>query len=113
MTTENNDVTFWERNDEEMTLTITRGGSVWDLTGATVEVYIKPTADTPDDEALLLTSDVVGEITITDAPNGVAKVNVSSANNASPGSRFWKADVVDSGGKRKTAGTGSINTKNT
>lgn len=113
MTTTNNNVTFWERNDEEVTLTITRGGSVWDLTGATVEVYIKASVDTPDAEGLLLSSTVPGEVDVTDAANGVAKLSVTSANNAAPGSRVWKVDVVDSNSKRKTAGTGSITTTNT
>lgn len=112
MTTTNSALTFWERNDEVVNLTITRNSAVFDLTGAVVEVYIKTSADQTDQDGALLSTDTAG-VTVTDAPNGAAVLEVPAAQNVTPGQRVFRVDVIDSAGKRKTAGTGTITTVNT
>lgn len=101
-------------NDETVALTITQSdGSVFDLTGTTVNFYIKPSAMTPDsDSRVVLLSTTTGGVTVTDAKNGLVTVSIPHANLAAPVARFWRCDVV-SGGQTHTAFYGLLSVRYT
>lgn len=95
-----------QRNTETVELTFTQedGGAPQDLTGVTVEVYVKPSAETADDAATTtLTSGPDGGIVIDPpASDGLAVMTVPAELTATAGESWWRADcVVD--GARKTA----------
>lgn len=125
MTTTDNNATFWERNDETLFLNLTRKTvsaqgvtttEPLDLTGAILEVYIKPDVQTEDDAisvVLLSTEGPEPDVLITEATAGRAEATVHSEHNLVPGTRVWRVDVVDANGNRKTSGTGTITTINT
>jgi hypothetical protein len=89
-----------EGNAETIDVVITaeNGGAATDLTGLTVEYLIKETPETPDTEALIL-STATGAITITDAAAGKCRVALPAQ---SAGQRWRRLDVV-SGPDRRTA----------
>jgi hypothetical protein len=111
MTTSRLALTLREINDETVFLTLTKEGAPFDLTGATVEMVIKKNVVTPDDDPTsFLLSTETGEITITDPAAGLATVEISSATVTAIAVKNWafRVDVLI-GGKRKTAGYGTLN----
>lgn len=106
---------LYELNTEFITLTITQvdGGAAENLSTATVEVYIKTSADTADADASTVTLVSPTDVTIVDAPNGVCKFRVPSAVVAAPGQKFWRCDILtDSGATRRTAAYGPVSIEN-
>lgn len=106
-------VTLYESNDETMDIVVYEEPEfdgqplvVQDLTGATIEVYVKPTKETDDDDPgnLLLSTQTSG-IVVTDAENGAA--TVTFPDNITPGTHWWKVDVILNG-QRKTACSGTF-----
>lgn len=96
------DLTLIEGNTETVRETVTDDdtGTAFDLTGRTVEFYVKANATVSDtDPSVVKLSTATGEITITDAINGVCEVTVPAQQ---PGSWWRRLDVVD-GTDRKTA----------
>lgn len=104
-----------ENNDEAIKVTITTNvpvaGTALDITGMSLEAYLKPTASTADtDGAVWKGTSGGGQITITDAPNGKATISVpASAVTLTQG--WWRCDTV-SGGLRKTAVYGVLSVVN-
>jgi hypothetical protein len=88
-------------NDEFPTLALTKSdGTPYNLAGATVEMYVKPSAVTPDDDTRVLKlSTATGEITVTDATGGLATVNIAAADLAIPVARYYRADIIASGSR--------------
>ncbi|WP_246267783.1 hypothetical protein [Nonomuraea typhae] len=104
------DLTLIQVNDETVDLAITQhdSGAAQDLTGATVECYLKPTAQTADDGAgVTKLSTATGEITITSAVGGTCQIAVPAAALTTAGTRWWRADVILSG-KRRTCVYGPL-----
>lgn len=99
------ELTLYEANNEVANVTIYEEGTdtPQDLTGATVEIYLKASASATDASATKL-STATGEITITDAADGEVTV-VFPAQSA--GVTWWRIDAVISG-QRRTAAYGRL-----
>lgn len=96
------DLTLIEGNTETVKETVLDDdtGQPLNLSGKTVEFYLKADATVPDtDPSVVKLSTSTGEVTITDAAGGVATVAVPAQ---SAGTSWRRLDVV-SGGSRKTA----------
>jgi BppU N-terminal domain len=63
--------------------------SPYDLTGATVTMYVKATKDTPDGSPMATYT-----ATITDAVNGKFTIQLSTAATANPGTFWYKINAV-------------------
>jgi hypothetical protein len=104
-----------ENNDEAIRVVITTNvptvGTTLDITGMSLEAYLKPNASTADtDPAVWKGTSGGGQITVTDAPNGKATISVpASAVTLTQG--WWRCDTV-SGGLRKTAVYGVLSVVN-
>lgn len=93
-----------QNNDETVELTINTDDGPLDLETATaIELLIKPSKVTVDDDAAVvkLTLDD-GDIDIVDAPAGRCDASVPAGVLATAGKRWWRCDVIVSG-DRKTA----------
>lgn len=100
-----------ESNDENIKVTITTNvptdGTVLDLTGKTVEAFLKPSKATADgDGAVWKGSSATTGVTVTDAVNGKCTVSVPAASVLTT-MTWWRVDVL-SGGLRKTAIYGTV-----
>lgn len=95
------ELTVYELNDETLGLAVVGEdtGTAYDLASVTLEMLIKPTADTPDAEAVIL-STTTGEITITDAADGLAEVRIDRTHLAEAGDLVWRLDLVVEGTRR-------------
>ncbi|MFC3454001.1 hypothetical protein [Amycolatopsis speibonae] len=107
----NQPITLNENNDENVKVTITTNvptdGTTLDLTGKTVEAYLKPTkASADNDAAAWKGSTATTGVTITDAANGKATVSIPAANITTT-QGWWRVDVLSSG-LRKTAVYGTV-----
>lgn len=95
-----------QRNDETVRLAITQDdtGDPQDLTGVTVEVFIKPNAETDDtDDAVTVLSTADSGIVIDPpAAEGIAVLTVPAELTAVAGESWWRVDCVV-GDSRKTA----------
>jgi hypothetical protein len=105
-------LTLNENNDEDIAIKITTNdpedNTALDLTGDSLEVFLKVSAGTSDtDPSSFKGSTGTGEITITDAVNGRATVSLPHTAVVTT-MKWWRVDVIDSGGLRKTAVFGSV-----
>lgn len=98
-----------EGNNESVILYATTNGAPRNITGRTLEVYIKIDANQDDAESNRLASDN-GYIDITDGPGGVAELNVPGSV-LTPDKTFWRFDVID-GNTRKTHVYGPLEVAN-
>lgn len=108
------DITLNENNDEVIRVVITTNvptaGTTLDITGMSLEAYLKPTASTSDTDPAVWKGVSGGQITVTDAPNGKASIAVpASAVVLTQG--WYRCDVL-SGGLRKTAVYGAVSVVN-
>lgn len=105
------DLTLNENNDEVIRVALTTNvpheGTVLDLTGKDLEAFVKVSAAAADtDPGTWKGTSVAGDITVTDASNGLGGIAVPrSAVTTTQG--WWRLDVVSSG-LRKTAVYGSL-----
>ncbi|OLE27989.1 MAG: hypothetical protein AUG44_08795 [Actinobacteria bacterium 13_1_20CM_3_71_11] len=82
-------------------------GTVLDLTGKSLEAFLKPSKATADiDGSVWKGTTTGGQITVTDAVNGKATISVPAAS-VTTSMGWWRCDVV-SGGLRKTAVYGVV-----
>jgi hypothetical protein len=101
------DLKLIEGNPETVRETITDDdtGAALNLTGKVINFYVKPSADTVDtDPAVTKLSTATGEITMTDAANGICTVAVPPQ---AAGTLWRRLDVV-TGGQPKTAVYGPL-----
>lgn len=108
------ELTVYELNDEQIGLVITEPdtGTAYDLTGADLEMLLKPSADTPDsDPGVVILSTTGGEIVVDDAAQGLATVAIARGDLATPGDLVWRVDVVRPG-TRRTAVYGPLRVVN-
>ena len=92
-------------------LTVTVAGAVVDLTHAQLFFTLKQSASDPDSAALVKKDSNTGGITITDAPNGVALVNLIPDDTATlPLEQPLVADVqlIDGNGNLFTVASGTL-----
>lgn len=102
------DITLMEHNDETLDVTITKNGSALNLTGYTIEAYLKATSATADADATTeKLSTTTGEITITNAATGQAEIAIPAVDLADTTHTFWRLDVVNAG-KRNTVFSGKV-----
>jgi hypothetical protein len=109
--TNSESLTLIEGNNEDLLIHIKTNvpvaGTVLDLTGSTVEVYLKESANLADDHASTWKgSTATTGVVLTDAVNGVVTVSFP-ATVVLPTAKWWRVDVVK-GGKRKTAVYGLV-----
>lgn len=91
-------LTLAENNDETVSVALTQNGTALNLTGATVNMYLKTAAGTPDGSALVLSSGGGSPaITITNAAGGLCSVAIPKADLTSETYTFYRIDVVFSG----------------
>lgn len=108
---EKRDLTLNENNDEEILAVLVTNqpadSTPLDLTGLSLEAFLKVSAATSDaDGSTWKGTSVGGEVTVTAAANGEVSINVpASAVTTSMG--WWRLDVLD-GGLRKTALYGDV-----
>lgn len=90
-----------QRNTETVRLTILDEdtGTPQDLTGVTVEVYVKPSAETDDDDPSVTLLTAVAQ---SPASAGIATLTVPADVLAAAGESWWRVDCV-AGDSRKTA----------
>lgn len=106
-----NPLTLNENNDEVVRVTITTNqptaGTALDLTGKTLEAYLKPNAATADGAAgVWKGTSTGGDITITDAAGGKVAIAIPAAS-VTLSQTWWRLDVL-SGALRKTACFGTL-----
>lgn len=105
-------ITLNQANDENINVSITTNnpadGTVLNLTGMTLESFLKASKSTSDtDPSTWKGTSVGGEVTVTDAVNG--KVTVSIPGSAVvPTQQWWRLDVISATSKRKTAVYGTV-----
>lgn len=91
-------LTLAENNDESVAVAITQNGVALSLAGATVNMYLKTAAGTPDGSALLLSSAGGSPaITITNASGGLCTVAIPRADLYPETYAFYRIDVVFAG----------------
>lgn len=107
-------ITLNENNDEDILVAVTTNqpvaGTKLDLTGVTVEAFLKTSAATADDDPTTWQGTTDGEspaIVVTDAVNGALTVSVP-ASAVTTAKHWWRVDVIDSDSKRKTAVFGAV-----
>jgi hypothetical protein len=113
--TTNYNIALNQNNDEVVQLSFTdadplNSGTPYPLTGAiNVEFFIKASKTATDLSGTMLSTQG-GQITITNAQEGICTVAIPAADIAAAGALWWRADVVGtSGSPRKTAGFGYLN----
>lgn len=112
---EKRDHTLNENNDEEILASLTTNQPVADtvlnLTGKTLEAFLKMTASTSDaDGSTWKGTSAGGQITVLDAPNGAISIAIP-ASAITTAMAWWRVDVL-SGGLRKTAQYGVVTVTN-
>lgn len=103
------DLELFQGNQEIFTITVSKDdGTVQNLTGLTVNVYLKPARETSDtDPSVIKLSTATGEIVLTTPTSGLCTVTVPTTALATAGRRWWRCDVVISG-QPKTAAYGPL-----
>ncbi|MGI5171887.1 hypothetical protein ACQEU3_46850 [Spirillospora sp. CA-253888] len=91
-----------QANDETIDLLVSAGIEPLDLTGATIELILKPTPQTPDEDPAVTVLTSPDDITITNAAGGRCTARIPAAALASAGRHWWRLDVLR-GGDRRTA----------
>jgi hypothetical protein len=104
------DIGLAEFNDETLALTITSSGSALNLTGITLEMYLKTASGIADtDPSTLKLSTVTGEIVITNPTGGLATAAIASSHLQPGGTVYgwYRVDTINAG-KRNTAIYGKV-----
>ena len=96
-------LTVSQANDETLTGTVRdEDGAPLDLTGVTVEMLLKPTAETADDDAsVTVLSTATGEITVSAPLTGAYSVAIPDTALTVAGTQWYRVDAVG-GSSRKT-----------
>ncbi len=106
-------LSLYEANPEKASITIVQedNNAPQSLTGAVIEVYVKPTRETADtDLSVVKLSTVTSEVVVVSAANGTA--TITFPNTLVAGTHWWRADVIITG-QRKTCAFGSLVVENT
>lgn len=98
-------LTLYENNDEKLNFTIGSNIDGFTLIGADIEVYLKASRTTPDDDAgVWLGTNDGGEVVIEDGTTGYAQIPAAQVTTTKG---WYRVDVL-SGGLRKTAAYGNV-----
>jgi hypothetical protein len=104
------DITLGEFNDETLNVALTSSGVALNLTGYTVEMYLKTGSGVADtDPSTLKLSSAAGSITIVSTTDGTLNCSISR-NNLQVGANytFYRIDIVDGSLRRNTALYGTV-----
>ncbi|MEU0797173.1 hypothetical protein ABZ342_44525 [Amycolatopsis sp. NPDC005961] len=107
------DITLNENNDENVNCALTTNnptaGTTLDLTGMTLEAFLKPSKSSLDTDGAVWkgTSSPAAGVTVTNAVGGLVTVSFP-ASAIDTTKTWWRIDVISSGGKRKTALYGTV-----
>jgi hypothetical protein len=110
-TMQNINLNFAEFNDITLTGTITNNGSALNLTGYTVNMYLKPTAGVVDTDGRVIKLSSGGgspAITITSPTSGAISVFIANADLQDETHTFYRIDAVDASSHINTAMYGNI-----
>jgi hypothetical protein len=104
-------LTLNENNDEDVIVTIKTNvpvdNTVLNLTGTTVEAFLKQSASISDTDASTWKGSSAGSgVALTDPTNGICTVSIPAAS-VLTSMHWWRVDVI-SAGKRKTAVFGAV-----
>lgn len=105
------DLVMYRGDDRSFTMTVTDNGGPLDLAGATVRFTAKRKLADADDDAVIALDSGTGGVVITDAPGGVVRVDVGSADTAGltkDEKLFWDLQVKDAAGKVRTSPDASL-----
>lgn len=110
-------ITLNENNDENIKCTITTNdptdGTTLNLTGFTVEAYLKTAAATADgDGTTWMGSTATTGVVFTVAASGTIEVQIP-ASAVTVAKTWWRVDVINASSKRKTAVYGTVTVTNT
>lgn len=96
---------LFQGDDEQVIVTISGEdtGTAYDLTGAQVTAYLKPDADTADNDAAVVALTIGNGVEVLDATAGLVRVTVPKSWLATAGTRWWHLVVVASGATRTAA----------
>lgn len=98
-------VTLYENNDEKLNFVVTSNVPGFTLVGTTIEVFLKVSAATADNDAgVWKGSTVGGTVVIDDGDSGYAMIPAASVTTTKG---WYRVDVI-SGGLRKTAAYGGV-----
>lgn len=96
---------LYENNDEKLNFTVTSNVEDFTLIGTVVEVFVKASAATPDDDAgVWKGTSGGGEVVIEDGDNCYVLVPATAVTTTKG---WYRCDVI-AGGLRKTAAYGSL-----
>lgn len=93
-------VTLYQHNAEQIDVTVTDGADAYDLTDVQVEVYLKPSAATDDDDAAVVLLAIGTGVELLDAAAGQVRVTVPPSALTTSGTRWWRLDVVKDAARR-------------
>jgi hypothetical protein len=100
MTATETPLTLVDNSDPLVDITVTQNGAPYDLTGATVEIIVKHTADTPDANALfkLSSTGTSPKITIASGTGGTATADFTGKLDNLVGRVLWyRLNVIKAG----------------
>lgn len=106
------DITLNENNDEKVNFALTTNvpttNTVLDLTGMSLEMYLKPNKGTADTAGgVWKGTSAGGDLVVTDAANGLCYAVIPAAS-VTTTQGWYRVDVISSGGKRKTSVYGVV-----
>lgn len=105
-------ITVGEFNDELIDVSVTSGGSAFNLTGYTLKVYLKTASGIDDaDPSTVVLSSTGGSpaITVVSAPAGTIQIRIAHADlTDATNIGFWRLDVIDGSGNQNTAVYGTV-----
>lgn len=102
------DIVLAEYNDDTLNLSLTSGGSAYDITDLELDMYLKAKAGDADNAGTTTKlSTTTGEITITNASQGQATVAIPNADLQASAYTFYRVDVVNDS-KKNTAIYGKV-----
>lgn len=109
MPSANMTLVYYQHNTHisRFTLSHPQGGPV-DLTDLTVELIIKPVREDDDEDGVTLSTENENELTIVDAEAGRVDARVGAPITDNAVDQFFRIDIVDSNGDRKTCGYGTV-----
>jgi hypothetical protein len=96
-------------NDTTYNLNVTLNGKPLPLTGYTPKAYQKATATTPDASAIVY--QVGSGLTVVNSNLGQLRLVIPHANLTTPGSQWWRLDLIDTNGGVYTVFYGTLTIK--
>lgn len=93
---------LYQSNDEQLTGTVLAAdGAAQDLTGVTLDMFLKPSPETADDDpSVTVLSTSTGEISIDDAAAGTYTVTISDSVLTTVDRQWYRIDATTGGSTR-------------